>query len=188
MLPTRTKFLMVTGRYSSHWNPRGRGGPWYIIFDLVVPYTLFKIRITNYGDRTHDVSMFLLEASASSDPYSWEDVVTVTEVAASSEIQEFGGFSATGRFWKLNITNTHGTWQPWLREVNFFGAALLCHGPPDYPEGYTSDCEGQPDFPHGHTRVVTCPAGDVQSGGDAEAVCMDGQWVGPHDVVCEEMP
>ncbi|KAI8480764.1 hypothetical protein Bbelb_415060 [Branchiostoma belcheri] len=113
---------VLDGRYSSHWNPRGRGGPWYIIFDLVVPYTLFKIRITNYGDRTHDVSMFLLEASASSDPYRWEDVVTVTEVAVSSEIQEFGGFSATGRFWKLNITNTHGTWQPWLREVNFFGA------------------------------------------------------------------
>ncbi|KAI8517213.1 Retinal rod rhodopsin-sensitive cGMP 3',5'-cyclic phosphodiesterase subunit delta [Branchiostoma belcheri] len=111
---------VLDGNYYSHWNPSGQG-PWYIIFDLVAPYTLSKISITNNGDTTHDVSMFLLEASASSDPYSWEHAVTVTEVAASSEVQEFGGFSATGRFWKLNITETYGTWQPWLREVNFFG-------------------------------------------------------------------
>ncbi|KAI8484257.1 hypothetical protein Bbelb_380420 [Branchiostoma belcheri] len=111
---------VLDGDYYSHWNPNGQG-PWYIIFDLVAPYTLSKISITNNGDTTHDVSTFLLEASVSSDPYSWEDVVTVTEVAASSEVQEFGGFSAMGRFWKLTITQTYGTWQPWLREVNFFG-------------------------------------------------------------------
>ncbi|XP_019637289.1 PREDICTED: uncharacterized protein LOC109479741 [Branchiostoma belcheri] len=121
---------VLDGDYYSHWNPNGQG-PWYIIFDLVAPYTLSKISITNNGDTTHDVSMFLLEASASSDPYSWKDVVTVKEVAASSEVQEFGGFSATGRFWKLNITKTYGTWQPWLREVNFFGerAETDCYSP-----------------------------------------------------------
>ncbi|XP_066297394.1 uncharacterized protein [Branchiostoma lanceolatum] len=111
---------VLDGNYYSHWNPGGRG-PWYIIFDLVVRYTLSKFSITNCGDTTHDISTFQLQASASSDPYNWEDVVTVTDVATTSEIQEFGGFSATGRFWKLNITKTHGTWQPWLREVNFLG-------------------------------------------------------------------
>ncbi|KAI8516969.1 hypothetical protein Bbelb_055500 [Branchiostoma belcheri] len=132
---------VLDGDYYSHWNPSGRG-PWYIIFDLVVPYTLSKISITNNGDTTHDVSMFLLEASASSDPYSWQDVVTVTEVAASSEVQEFGGFSATGRFWKLNITKTYGTWQPWLREVNFFGGragADTC-GLPTFRHVPQTDC------------------------------------------------
>ncbi|XP_035696734.1 uncharacterized protein LOC118430131 [Branchiostoma floridae] len=112
---------VLDGNYYSHWNPSGRG-PWYIIFDLVGPYTLSKIGITNNGDTTHDISKFRLQTSVTSDPYNWEDVVTVTDVAASSELQEFGGFSATGRFWKFNATETYGTWQPWLREVNFFGA------------------------------------------------------------------
>ncbi|CAH1253329.1 LPA [Branchiostoma lanceolatum] len=130
---------VLDGYHYSIWNPKAGERPWYIIFDFGVPYNLSKIGVTNYGDTTHDISTFQFQTSekretetreanmsaeSSSDPYNWEDVLTVTDVAAATcDTQVFGGFSATGRFWKLNITRTHGTsrWQPWLREVNFFG-------------------------------------------------------------------
>ncbi|XP_066287028.1 uncharacterized protein [Branchiostoma lanceolatum] len=117
---------VLDGDDHSHWNPRPDGrGPWFIIFDLAGPCTLSKISITNYGDTTHDISAFQFQTSASSYPYNWENVLAVNGVAATSAPQEFGGFSAKGRFWKFIVTETHGTWQPWLREVNFFGAVHL---------------------------------------------------------------
>ncbi|CAH1250958.1 LPA [Branchiostoma lanceolatum] len=129
---------VLDDNYTTYWNPISEQRSWYIIFDFAVTYNLSKIGVSNYGDTSHDISTFHFQTSEKrktetretnktgesvADPYDWEDVLMVTDVVARTcKLQEFGGFSATGRFWKLNITKTHGAWQPWLREVTFFGA------------------------------------------------------------------
>eukprot|EP00058_Branchiostoma_floridae_P006705 XP_002592193.1 hypothetical protein BRAFLDRAFT_84619 [Branchiostoma floridae] len=55
----------------------------------------------------------------------WEDVVTVTNVqGGTDERQEFGGFQGTARYWRFLITETNGGYQPWLRELDFYGVDL----------------------------------------------------------------
>ncbi|XP_035683944.1 plasminogen-like [Branchiostoma floridae] len=106
------------------WNPISPG-PWYIIFDLLVAHTLSKIRITSYGNMTHDVTAFELQISASSDPYNW---IHVIESPYNMPVDlALGGFSATSRFWQLLITATGpDNQQPWLVEVSFLGMAADC--------------------------------------------------------------
>ncbi|KAI8497393.1 hypothetical protein Bbelb_246990, partial [Branchiostoma belcheri] len=112
---------------STYWNPQ-TPGPYFIVFDFKTLHSLSKIGITNWPDTTHDVREFKFQRSVNyydhdAATVNWEDVVTVTTVQAGiSAQQEFGGFSATARFWKLLITHTHATFQPYIREVNFFGA------------------------------------------------------------------
>ncbi|XP_019614617.1 PREDICTED: low-density lipoprotein receptor-related protein 2-like [Branchiostoma belcheri] len=104
------------------WYPV-ESGPWYIIFDLLVPYKLNKISIATEGG----ISAFKFQRSASSIRYEWEDVKVVTGAMTTTIPQEFGGFSATSRFWKLVITATGPeNWQPWLDEVMFFGQRVVC--------------------------------------------------------------
>ncbi|CAH1261567.1 LRP1 [Branchiostoma lanceolatum] len=111
------------------WIPDASQGPWFITFDLLVPYMLSKISITNWGDMDHDISAFKFQRSASSNPYSWEDVTVVTD-AVGPPRQEFSGFSATSRFWKLLITATghsiEASREPWLNDVGFFGQRVVC--------------------------------------------------------------
>ncbi|KAI8513487.1 Low-density lipoprotein receptor domain class A [Branchiostoma belcheri] len=98
-------------------------GPWYIIFDLLVPYKLNKISMATEGG----ISAFKFQRSASSIRYEWEDVTVVTGAMTTTIPQDFGGFSATSRFWKLVITATGPeNWQPWLDEVMFFGQRVVC--------------------------------------------------------------
>eukprot|EP00058_Branchiostoma_floridae_P020372 XP_002605862.1 hypothetical protein BRAFLDRAFT_90819 [Branchiostoma floridae] len=102
-------------------------GPWYIVFDLDVPYTLSKISISNIGVGPNDITAFKFQMSARSDPFHWQDVTVLTGVAQAmtSMPQEFGGFSVSSRFWKLLITAT-GLVEPSLDEVRFFGQRVVC--------------------------------------------------------------
>ncbi|XP_078600495.1 uncharacterized protein LOC144875431 [Branchiostoma floridae x Branchiostoma japonicum] len=124
-------YNVLDGEHYTSWYPVFPG-PWYIIFDLVVPYTLSKISITNDGGDfdTHDVTAFNFQMSASSNPFAWEDVAVVTDVETTDTPQEFEGFSVTSRFWKLLVTETgngdSNDWQPRLREVGFFGQRIVC--------------------------------------------------------------
>ncbi|XP_035661699.1 uncharacterized protein LOC118405953 [Branchiostoma floridae] len=106
------------------WNPINPG-PWYIIFDLLMPYTLSAIGIANYGDITHDVTAFKFQTSASSHPLDWIDVLDFSESPETMPVQfSVGGFNATSRFWRLYITATGpDNWQPWLVDVGFYGMA-----------------------------------------------------------------
>eukprot|EP00058_Branchiostoma_floridae_P028482 XP_002613973.1 hypothetical protein BRAFLDRAFT_67461 [Branchiostoma floridae] len=116
---------VLDGDSESHWNPVVSDS-WFITFDLGVPHTLSKISLTNFGDTAHDILNFRLQTSLVSSPYVWKNVMrpAETNVAATANPQEFGDLSFTGRFWRFNVTKTHGALQPWLRELNFFGARL----------------------------------------------------------------
>ncbi|KAI8504399.1 hypothetical protein Bbelb_175170 [Branchiostoma belcheri] len=117
---------VLDGRVNTLWNPGGMGryhNNWYIIFDFKQFYQISTVRIRNYGDWTHDVTRFVFQASYKTDPsYDWMDVVRgELEDTRNNLQQEFGGFSATARFWRLLIKETGNGYQPWLCEVDFFG-------------------------------------------------------------------
>ncbi|XP_066287457.1 uncharacterized protein [Branchiostoma lanceolatum] len=111
------------GDLATYWNPQDtkqNHNNWYISLDFKVPYTLNRIAVNNYGDTSHDIAAFKLQMVGSS--YSWEDVVSVTNVqGGTDQRQEFGDFQATARYWRFVVTQTHSGWQPWLRELNFAG-------------------------------------------------------------------
>ncbi|KAI8502392.1 hypothetical protein Bbelb_199800, partial [Branchiostoma belcheri] len=107
------------------WSPVSPG-PWYIIFDFLVPYTLSKIDIYNYGDITRDITAFKFQTSVSPHPYNWTDVVGFNESSVSlanfSQVSEIGGFTATSRYWRLFITATGpDNSPPRPRDVGFYG-------------------------------------------------------------------
>ncbi|XP_019646417.1 PREDICTED: uncharacterized protein LOC109486943 [Branchiostoma belcheri] len=108
------------------WNPQGLAkdfNQWHIIFNFGMAYTISRFSINNYGDTSHDIKAFKLQTSATAGPgYNWVDVLVVTDAAAGThETQRFRGFAATSQYWRLYITATHTGWQPWLKEVGFYG-------------------------------------------------------------------
>ncbi|CAH1270083.1 Hypp4286 [Branchiostoma lanceolatum] len=116
---------VLDGRAGTMWNPGGEGryyNNWNIVFDFGDYYQISSIRLRNYGDWTHDATKFGFDASPQGDPYEWQEVV-FGELEDTRNIvqQQFGGFSATSRFWRLVIKETGNGYQPWLCEVDFFG-------------------------------------------------------------------
>ncbi|XP_078591714.1 uncharacterized protein LOC144870889 isoform X2 [Branchiostoma floridae x Branchiostoma japonicum] len=108
----------LDGDEGTFWNPLVN---WYIILDLAAPQTLACIAVNNYGDVTHDIATFTLQMSRIESPYNWEDIVTVDNVlGGTAQRQEFGGFQGTARYWKFVVTQTHGGWQPHLRELYLY--------------------------------------------------------------------
>ncbi|XP_078607888.1 uncharacterized protein LOC144879900 [Branchiostoma floridae x Branchiostoma japonicum] len=126
----------LDGDTGTYWNPQGMGrnyNNWYMEFDLTVPHTLTRIAVNNYGDTTHDVAAFTLQKSQVGSPYSWQDVVSVTNVqGGTDQRQEFGGFRGTARYWRFVITRTHSGWQPWFIELNLYGLSSA-PSPPQVP-------------------------------------------------------
>ncbi|XP_035682444.1 cubilin homolog [Branchiostoma floridae] len=114
---------------ATYWNPVGPyitapryHNRWFFAMDLTVPHTLTRIRFKNYGDTTHDIRVFKLQMSQVGSPYDWDDVKSVTDVqAGTTAFQEFGSFQGTARYWKFLVTRTHEGYQPWAREVDFYG-------------------------------------------------------------------
>ncbi|XP_019641538.1 PREDICTED: uncharacterized protein LOC109483025 [Branchiostoma belcheri] len=97
---------------------------WYIVYDFRMAFTISKISITNFGDKSHDVKAFTLQTSATAEPYEWTDVKTFSDVVAESKDgQVFGDFTGEGRYWRLLVTETHGGAQPYIVQVKFFGWA-----------------------------------------------------------------
>ncbi|XP_035679197.1 uncharacterized protein LOC118417664 [Branchiostoma floridae] len=127
---------VLDGDTSTYWNPYGLEryyNNWYIVLDLRVPYSLFRVGIANFGDDIHDIKAFTLQRSGSGYPYSWENVTSADDiVAGTDEWQERGGFAATARHWRLLISQTHKGWQPWLLELGLYGFRVLADAPPGY--------------------------------------------------------
>ncbi|XP_066290427.1 apolipoprotein(a)-like [Branchiostoma lanceolatum] len=127
---------VLDGDTDTFWNPDGLEryyNNWYVVLDLRVPYSLFRIGIANFGDAVHDIKSFTLQKSASGDPYSWQSVTSADDiVAGTNERQERGGFAATARYWRLIISRTHTGWQPWLLELELYGSRVLSDAPPGY--------------------------------------------------------
>ncbi|KAI8515764.1 hypothetical protein Bbelb_065770 [Branchiostoma belcheri] len=116
----------LDGDEETFWNTRIPNGRycnnWYIILYHTVPKTLTRIAVNNFGDTTHDIAAFILQKSCVGSPYIWEDVVSVDDVIGGTrQRQEFGGFRGTSRYWRFLITRTHSGYQPWLRELDFYG-------------------------------------------------------------------
>eukprot|EP00058_Branchiostoma_floridae_P010020 XP_002595508.1 hypothetical protein BRAFLDRAFT_69086 [Branchiostoma floridae] len=125
------------GNPRSCWKPTGlpqNYNQWSIIMNFGVSYLLSQIRITNYGDTTHDIKSFKLQVSATGSPYNWQDALVVPSVTAGSiEPQEFDISPVTGQYWRLFITATHSGSAPWLVGVAFNGIqAGVC------PSGWSS--------------------------------------------------
>ncbi|XP_078661578.1 uncharacterized protein LOC144905700 [Branchiostoma floridae x Branchiostoma belcheri] len=120
--PTNGPENAVDGKRGTFWNPQGlqrHYNNWWIIFDFQKVFTLAAIQITNYGDTTHDVTAFKLEAS--DDKVTWKPVYSTTGVRpGTNQPQLFGGFSGTGRYWRFTATRTPQGWQPWLVELQFY--------------------------------------------------------------------
>ncbi|XP_019639431.1 PREDICTED: uncharacterized protein LOC109481341 isoform X1 [Branchiostoma belcheri] len=135
----------LDGNFATYWNPGGLSqnfNNWYIELNLRTTYTLTRIGIRNYGDTTHDVRAFKIQAPVSG---IYSDVRAFSGVqAATTELQEFGGFRETAQFWKFVITETHSGWQPWLRELEFMGETC-----------------GVSQFRH--VPDTDCPGGDISS-------------------------
>ncbi|XP_019641283.1 PREDICTED: uncharacterized protein LOC109482870 isoform X1 [Branchiostoma belcheri] len=115
----------LDGNTATNWNPVGKDryyNDWYIVLDLEAAHKLTRIAVNNYGDTEHDVTAFTLQKSLSGSPYNWEDVVAVTDArVGTNQRQEFDGFEGTARYWKFTVKRTSSGWQPWLRDVNFYG-------------------------------------------------------------------
>ncbi|XP_035658378.1 uncharacterized protein LOC118403714 [Branchiostoma floridae] len=108
------------------WKPVGKPryyNNWFFVLDYRASHTMTKLRILNDGcDWNHDVWAFTLQSSVTSNPYNWTHVLTVTDVAANTSLpQYYGGFSASGRYWKVTITATYSGWEPWLRLFHLYG-------------------------------------------------------------------
>ncbi|XP_078585809.1 uncharacterized protein LOC144867627 [Branchiostoma floridae x Branchiostoma japonicum] len=118
----------LDGDTGTYWNPQGTDrnyNNWYIVLDLTLSHTITRVAVNNYGDTTHDTAAFTLQKSQVGSPYNWEDVVTVTTVqGGTDQRQEFGGFQGTALYWRFLITKTHSGWQPWLTELDFYGAPV----------------------------------------------------------------
>eukprot|EP00058_Branchiostoma_floridae_P006715 XP_002592203.1 hypothetical protein BRAFLDRAFT_84629 [Branchiostoma floridae] len=114
-------------RSRPYWKPLGTTryhNNWFVVLDYHVSYTMKKLRIANYGcDWNHDVKAFTLQVSNTRNPYyDWTPVLTVTDVAANTSLpQYFGGFSASGRYWRVTVTATYSGWEPWMRTFQLFG-------------------------------------------------------------------
>ncbi|XP_035697814.1 uncharacterized protein LOC118430887 [Branchiostoma floridae] len=115
----------LDGDDATFWNPHGVErylNNWYIALDLTAPATLTRIAIDQYGDTRHDIAAFKLQTSQVGSPYDWKDVASFTNVQGGTDgRQEFGGFQGTARYWRFVVTETHKGFQPWLRELNFYG-------------------------------------------------------------------
>ncbi|KAI8492383.1 hypothetical protein Bbelb_298360 [Branchiostoma belcheri] len=108
------------------WKPAGEPrhyNNWFFVLDYRASYTMTKLRIVNDGcDWQHDVKAFTLHVSLRSSPYDWTLVTTVTDVAANYTLpQYYAGFSASGRYWKVTITETYSGLEPWLRPFHLYG-------------------------------------------------------------------
>ncbi|KAI8519560.1 hypothetical protein Bbelb_028170, partial [Branchiostoma belcheri] len=117
------------GNPTSKWNPSGyirNYSKWDIVLDLTAPQTLTTIAFINYGDTYHDIAGFTLQASRSASPYNWEEAVSFNDGrTGTTERQKYGGFQATARYWRFVVTRTPEGFQPWLREINFYGILVL---------------------------------------------------------------
>ncbi|XP_019639795.1 PREDICTED: uncharacterized protein LOC109481658 [Branchiostoma belcheri] len=115
----------LDGDTTTYWNPQDLArhfNNWYIVLDLKAPHTLSQIAVQSLGDTTHDVKAFKLQKSQSGSPYNWEDVKSVGNVqVGTNKRQEFGGFQGTARYWRFVVTQTPAGWQPWLKELDFYG-------------------------------------------------------------------
>ncbi|XP_078574767.1 uncharacterized protein LOC144861007 [Branchiostoma floridae x Branchiostoma japonicum] len=112
----------VDGNPNTYWSPQGlpmNHNNWWIIFDFQRVYTLSAIRVTNYGDTTHDVTAFKLETS--DDKVTWQPVYSTSGVRpGTNQPQMFGGFSGTGRYWRFTVTRTASGNQPYLVGLMFY--------------------------------------------------------------------
>ncbi|CAH1272632.1 TNR [Branchiostoma lanceolatum] len=153
------------GNPLSHWRPMGSDrdfNNWYVIYDIGNSSTVTKISLTNYGDTVHDVSAFRLQTSSNCGQYGWTDVMTVDDVEAGTrQAQEFGGFAASARYWRLIVTGTHSGWPPFLVEAGF-------------PE--LSETDLVPVY-------QTCQTVDTESGGEIR----NPQHPKPSSVSCEAL-
>ncbi|XP_019624440.1 PREDICTED: uncharacterized protein LOC109470100 [Branchiostoma belcheri] len=113
----------LDGDIWTYWNPQDERlyyNNWYIVLDLKTTHTLTRIALNNVGDTTHDIADFTLQMLGCL--HNWEDVLTVTNVTAGTrQRQEFDGFQETARYWRFVITHSHTNYQPWLRELDFYG-------------------------------------------------------------------
>ena len=78
------------------------------------------INLVQYGDVTHDITKFTLEAS--DDQITWRMGGSVDNVVAGTkELQSIHGLAATGKYLRFTITGTRTGWQPLPREISFRG-------------------------------------------------------------------
>ncbi|XP_078597685.1 uncharacterized protein LOC144873864 [Branchiostoma floridae x Branchiostoma japonicum] len=145
----------LDGDTGTFWNPQGTDrnyNNWYIVLDLTAPHTITRVAVNNYGDTDHDIAAFTLQKSQGGSPYNWEDVVTVTNVqGGTDQRQEFGEFQGTARYWRFLITETYSGWQPWLRELDFYGVTM---GFSVRAQSYAYDDPGFLDGPYGETTYI----------------------------------
>ncbi|CAL4074639.1 unnamed protein product [Meganyctiphanes norvegica] len=117
----------IDGDTDSFWYPKfieQYYNNWYITFKLSQRYTVTNVKLLNRGDSLHDVTKFKLEAS--DDQITWRSGGSVNDVMTGSHVwQGFTGFSANGKYLRINITETDSGHQPWLSELSFTGYADL---------------------------------------------------------------
>ncbi|XP_035678931.1 uncharacterized protein LOC118417472, partial [Branchiostoma floridae] len=122
----------LDGDSSTYWNPAGlprNHDNWYIVLDFGAFYSLSRFKFQNYGDTGHDIAAFRLQTSSTSDPYSWATVASNDGVATGhSSFQEFGFTATSSRYWKFLVSRTHSGYQPWLKEVQFYGSGVASDG------------------------------------------------------------
>ena len=86
------------------WNAGGtdaKGGQ-YAVFDLGRGMHIVGFAIYSVGDVTHDPDEIQIQTSTqASGGGKWTTVATVHGGAGDDGLQEFGGFSATSRYWRL---------------------------------------------------------------------------------------
>ncbi|CAH1249639.1 PKD1L3 [Branchiostoma lanceolatum] len=114
----------LDGDTGTFWNPLGTAqySSQNMVLNLRLPYSLTQVALNNYGDVVHDISAFTLQKSQVGIPYVWEDVLSIPNVqAGTSQRQEFGGFQETAQHWRFVVTQTASGWQPYLRELDFYG-------------------------------------------------------------------
>eukprot|EP00058_Branchiostoma_floridae_P018279 XP_002603768.1 hypothetical protein BRAFLDRAFT_86596 [Branchiostoma floridae] len=168
----------LDGVAGTYWNPVGtvRHSVRHIVLDLKEPHTLSRIALNNYGNTLHDIKAFKLQKSTLWSPFHWEDVVSVTDVKVGTDRrQEFGGFRATARYWRLLITRTSEGWQPRLRELNLYGISSPWN---PSPAKWRDDFRCGPSIPTEGGNPAQCnPKGPTPC-------CSNGGWCGSTEAHC----
>ncbi|KAI8509127.1 hypothetical protein Bbelb_129750 [Branchiostoma belcheri] len=132
---------LFDGNPETFWNPLytpRHSTDRNIVLDFRLPCTVSKVAWNNYGDVVHDMSAFKLQKSQVGSPYTWEDVVSVTNIpVGTNQRRVFGGFQGKARYWRFVITRSPYGWQPYLRELQLrVSPDPSTMEPIDIPEGF----------------------------------------------------
>lgn len=111
---------------TTYWKIPAAGAYSWVNFDLGGEYTLSGIRISGWGNKQMVHTIIIETAKSLSGPWTKEgkytaDMVGPEDMEEAAESQDFRGFYASSRYWRLTVADNFGDPSACMAEVQFFG-------------------------------------------------------------------